>query len=269
MSERTEEVCGHVKEHMLQKKNVVGLAGGRDLLLVFVEKKEPLSALAEEDVVDPEVEGVGTDVIEVGRIEAKLRAGDSIGLRDAGTGTLGGLVVDELGRCYVLTNNHVAANSNRARALDAVHHPGPADGLGARFGKLARFEPIYFDHPNYVDAALVALDDAEHRVESFSRTTTATARVGWRVQKRGRTTGHNEGAVIGRNAAVNVSFGALGVARFENQIVTTHMLDPGDSGSVLRSRGGYPLALGFAGSDTISLHNPINLVLRTLGVRFA
>lgn len=267
MSERTEQVCEHDSDRLMAKKNVVAVAGGDEQVLVFVEKKEPLSALSEEDVVEPELEGVSTDVIEVGRIEPKLRSGSSIGLRNGGTGTLGGLVEDENGQRYALTNNHVAADSNRALALTPVHHPGPADGLGYAIGKLARFEPIYFDRANLVDAALVALEP-DVQVDPTPHANTTTARVGWRVQKTGRTSGRTEGQVLGRNATVDVDFGTQGVARFRGQIITDYMLDPGDSGSVLMSTSGHPVALGFAGSDSISLHTPINLVLRTLAVRF-
>lgn len=267
MSDRTEQLAEDYREHMLNKANVVGVSGGRDGVLVLVTQKLPLTQLNPLDVVDREVGGVKTDVIEVGDVRPMLQAGDSIGLSGAGTGTLGGVVSDEHGHLYALTNNHVAADSNRALALSAVHHPGPADGLGARIGALSRFEPIFFDRVNAIDAALVRLDG-----ETFARThspETTTGRVGWRVQKYGRTSGHSEGEIIGRNTTIDVNFGDQGVARFVGQIITTHMLDPGDSGSVLLSTSGHPCGLGFAGSATISIHTPINLVLRTLAVRFA
>jgi len=265
MTTYTEAVCDRNSDSLLDKANVVGVAGGDDELLVFVTEKLPLSALADGDVVESRVEDVPTDVIEVGHVKPMLTPGDSIGLDGAGTGTYGGPVVDELGNHYMLTNNHVAADSNRARVLSSVRHPGPADGLGGQVGVLARFEPIYFDRSNYIDAALVR---ADRSLRGLAKPRTTTARVGWSVQKRGRTTGVTTGTVIGRNATVDVDFGSQGVARFRNQLVTGNMLSPGDSGSVLLSRAGHPVGLGFAGSDTISLHNPINIVLRTLGVRF-
>lgn len=267
MSDRTEELAGSYREHMLRKANVVGVAGGEDELIVLVTAKQPLSALSDEDVVDPDVEGTTTDVIEVGEITPRLRAGDSIGLELAGTGTLGGIVEDENGALYALTNNHVAAASNEALALTPVHHPGPADLLGGRIGVLSRFEPIYFDRENLIDAALVRLDPV--RYEVIHETSTTTGRVGWKVQKHGRTTGHTTGKIIGRNATVDINFGEQGVARFVDQIITDYMLAAGDSGSMLLSTSGHPVALGFAGSETVSIHTPINLVLRTLAVRFA
>lgn len=266
MSDRTEELSEVVQDRMLVKKNVVGVAGGEDKVLVFVERKEPLSALHTNDVVDRDIEGVRTDVIEVGKLKAMLAPGASIGLPNGGTGTLGGLVEDEMGNLYALTNNHVAAASNLARVLTPIHSPGPADGLGAQIGELDRFQPIYFDRVNLIDAALVRLREP---VEPFAEPETITGRVGWWVQKTGRTSGHTWGTVLARNATVDIDFGSQGVARFSGQIITEPMLEPGDSGSVILSRSGYPIALGFAGSSAVSIHNPINLVLRTLGVRFA
>lgn len=266
MSERTEQLAQEYRNHMLGKANVTGVAGGEDKLLVLVTHKEPLSALSAQDVVDEWVEEIETDVIEVGEIRAMLSSGSSIG-DTVGTGSLGGFVEDENGVVYALTNNHVAANSNLSTVLTPIHSPGPGDGLGERFGVLGRFEPIFFDRDNLIDAALVRLDPtASFTVDHPGETT--TGRTGWSVQKFGRTTGHTWGTILGRGATVEVNFGSQGVARFASQILTTPMLEPGDSGSVLRSESGYPVGLGFAGSDRISLHNPINLVLRTLSVRF-
>lgn len=265
MSERTEQLSDEYAEHLMNKANVVGVAGGDGEVVVFVTQKKPLDELESRDVVDPELDEVPTDVIEVGEVQPMLEPGDSIGLEGGGTGTLGGVVEDENGFLYALTNNHVAAASNDARVLASIHHPGPADGLGDAIGVLSRFEPIFFDRTNLIDAALVRL--SEGASNSFHSTTT-TARTGWEVHKNGRTTGRNSGEVIGRNATIDVNFGAKGVARFTGQLITTHMLDPGDSGSVLVSRSSHPIGLSFAGSDQMSVHTPINLVLRTLAVRF-
>ena len=265
MSQRTEILARTYREHMIAKANVKGVAGGSEKVLVLVTRKEPLSSLASEDVVDEWVEGVRTDVIEVGEIKPMLAPGDSIG--SSATGTLGGFVVDEGDVIYALTNNHVAADSNRASVLTPIYSPGPADGTGEAFGVLGRFEPIFFDQDNLLDAALVRVDpgvavDVDHPAR------TITARTGWGVQKKGRTSGRTWGTVLGRDATIEVDFGTQGVARFTGQVLTTPMLEPGDSGSVLRSQSGFPVGLGFAGSDQVSIHTPINLVLRTLAVTF-
>ena len=268
MSDRTEQACAHWAPDLMGKANVVGVAGGDTEVLVFVTRKRPLAQLASRDVVPDEVDGVHTDVIEVGELTAMLGPGDSIGV-DGLTGTAGGIVTDEHGNLFILTNNHVAANSNRVLSGTPIVHPGPADGAGSQIGRLGRHEPLTFHQDNYLDAALVALDPgivvAEDRLP---RPTSTTARVGWAVHKHGRTSGLTHGKVLARNGTFDVDFGSLGLVRFAGQIVTDKMLDPGDSGSVILSRNRYPVALGFAGSDTISLHNPIALVLRTLAVRF-
>jgi len=66
---------------LLRKTNVVGVAigykekGGQKTeipsLVVMVRKKVPLSELRQQDVVPPEIEGVVTDVREVGEIKAQ------------------------------------------------------------------------------------------------------------------------------------------------------------------------------------------------------
>ena len=267
MSERTERLCDHYADHMMRKRNVVGVAGGDDKLLVFVTRKQPLSALATEDVVDEQVSGVETDVIEVGTITPmNLVPGSSIGLPTRGTGTLGAPVIDEHRDMFILTNNHVAADSNRAVMLSDIVHPGPADGVGYPIGKLDRYVPILFDAPNRIDAALVRVNN-NHKVSVLPSNRPATGRTGWRVYKTGRTSGRTQGRIIGRNATIDVDFGSQGVARFINQLVTTNMLEPGDSGSVLLSWGGYPVGLCFAGSSKVSIHNPAHIVLRTLAVK--
>jgi len=266
MSEKTEKLADEHCNYLLEKENVVGVGGGEDKLVVLVTEKKEINALSKEDVVDSYLDGVKTDVIEVGKIEAKLSPGTSIGLRNAGTGTAGAVVRDRQGIRYILTNNHVAADNNRALALSVIHSPGPADNLGKRIGRLGRFEPIWFDRVNYIDAALVRLDVAPNY--STHSDWTLTPRVGWHVEKVGRTTGHTTGTVIALNVTVDVSMGSQGTARFSNQIMTDYMLDSGDSGSLLTSRGQHPVGLGFAGSYTVSFHNPIQRVLDTLFVRF-
>ena len=267
MSEHTEKLVDEHADRLLRKENVVGVAGGDEKLLVYVTRKRPLSALDTADVVDEVIDDVETVVIETGEIRPLFAPGTSIGLRNQGTGTLGAVVrdIDRPHVRYALTNNHVAANSNKAMALAAIHSPGPADGLGAVVGTLGRFEPIYFDRDNRVDAALVRLPDdtpLTHPGRTF------TPQVRWSVHKVGRTTAHTIGTVTGNNATISVNFGTQGSARFRGQIVTTNMLEAGDSGSLLTTSGGFPCGLCFAGGSRISIHNPIRLAMDTLGFRF-
>ena len=103
------------------------------------------------------IEGVRTDVIEIGEVRAlqthtsrwrPAPAGVSLGHYRITAGTFGCLVRDRAtGAPLMLSNNHVLANSNDANPGDAILQPGPADGgrLGAdTIAVLERFCPIQF-----------------------------------------------------------------------------------------------------------------------------
>lgn len=269
MGHREEDAARRHAGVLKRKVNVVGAAGGDDRVLVLVEQKVELDELADDDVVPPDVDGVPTDVIETGTLWAQrtVAAGASLGLDEPRvTGTLGGFVADEHGRRYGLTNAHVAAATNKALPLTVVRTPGPADGEGQSVGRLARAEPVRFAGVNYVDAALVELWAGVDLDPAGILDSPVTLRTGWGVAKRGRTSGYTEGEVLARGASVDVNYGADGVASFEEQVLTTPMLEPGDSGSIVTTSAGYPGALGFAGSSRVSIHSPMWLVLRTLAV---
>jgi hypothetical protein len=73
----------------------------------------------------------------------------SIGHKDITAGTLGCLVKDDQA-AYILSNNHVLANSNAGVPGDAILQPGPYDGgrnPADKIAELARFIPIAFPEP--------------------------------------------------------------------------------------------------------------------------
>jgi len=134
------------KKGLYKKSNVIGMGKGNLVrkgnrvgkgLVVTVTKKLPLTELKSEDVVPRSVEGIQTDVIEVGDIKplavdrTKMHRpfpmGVSIGHKDITAGTAGCLVEKNGVRC-VLSNNHVLANSNAASVGDAILQPGKYDG---------------------------------------------------------------------------------------------------------------------------------------------
>ena len=83
--------------------------------------------------------------------------GFSVGHPDITAGTLGARVTGG-GSVFILSNNHVLANRNKARVGDPTLQPGAFDGgtaPGDVIGTLADFEPIRFDGSlNYMDAAI-------------------------------------------------------------------------------------------------------------------
>ena len=311
---RVTEVQDKHEASLMAMENVVGVAASLKVtkgkpskqwsLTVLVEKKLPLTDVPPGSRVPPEINGVPTDVVEVGRIEPLLftaRArpappGYSIGHHNITAGTFGCLVRD-IRRCccklekdcchaptheecpgdyLILSNNHVLAATNRAQPGDVILQPGPFDGgvfPADGVATLERFEPIVFGRSGYnlVDAALAR--------PTFTRNVTASiiglaaprgidqAFVGTNVIKVGRTTQVTVGRVLAINATVSVNYGAPGVAQFRHQIITTAMAAGGDSGSLLMDRNLNALGLLYAGSAVITIHNHIADVETALGVR--
>lgn len=211
--------------------------------------------------------------------------GVSTGQVDVTAGTIGARVVSGA-KVFALSNNHVYANRNRAEVGDNILQPGTVDG-GAdpsdAIATLHDFEPIRFCNPfpvcpaNEIDAAIAATTEANLGNATPSngygtpRSETAAARLGMPVQKYGRTTGHTKGTITGINATMNIGFRDR-QARFSGQIVVSGagFSGPGDSGSLIVAGPGpddrRPVGLLFAGSQTTTLANPIDLVLERFDV---
>lgn len=137
------------QNELLAKANVVGVAVGfRDFmgettdelaLVAMVEQKKPVEALQPGDLVPREMDGARTDVMEVGRLRAQqltprsrwrpnIPSGVSVAHPLVTAGTLGTIVRERGGtQLYMLSNNHVIANSNDALVGDPVLQPGPTD----------------------------------------------------------------------------------------------------------------------------------------------
>jgi hypothetical protein len=131
---------------LLERANVLATGVGykvtkgertSDLCIVCsVREKVASSQLGAKDRIPEKVADVITDVVATGPIRA-LQAptgrfrpapgGVSIGHRDITAGTLGCLVRKD-GVTYILSNNHVLANSNAGSVGDPILQPGPHDG---------------------------------------------------------------------------------------------------------------------------------------------
>jgi hypothetical protein len=301
------------------RTNVVGLAVGPNIVggeatgepavIVLVSQKVPEEYLTERDRVPSELEGVQTDVIDVGPLTIQslrtrvrpAQGGYSVGHVRITAGTIGTCVYDILPggpagpdapggigiprRYYILSNNHVLANSNAAAAGDPILQPGPLDGgrdPQDRIARLSRFVPITLDpptpitqHRNLVDAAV-----AEGEFHDLNREIYWSGYVrGWRrranvgtglvVKKTGRTTSFTIGRVQAINATVDINYRDRGVARFVDQIVTTDMSDGGDSGSLVTTLDNVAVGLLFAGSDRATIVNHIEHVRSLLRVEVA
>jgi len=320
------------QKDLLKKKNVVLVARGkkivdgvttdRDAIIVGVKKKitprtKAAAQLGLDNLVPQSINGVETDVIEVGEIRAlavdrtkKWRpapGGCSIGHFAITAGTLG-MVVKKGGVWHILSNNHVLANSNDAEIYDPILQPGPHDGgtNADAIGNLAAFAKINFNgdastcpitrlavwffnglsklfhrysrigsyssEANKVDCAiarpLVEGDISEEILEIGKPAgfNTGELEVGQAVKKSGRTTGLNQGSIVGLDGMVSVGYGDNKVAVFEDQVLTTAIAQGGDSGSAVLNQNNQVIGLLFAGSDTVAIVNKISNVINALGL---
>jgi len=210
-------------------------------------------------------------------------------------GTIGCRVTDGQ-NMYVLSNNHVYALQNTAPLDSKVLQPGRYDGGKVRkdtIGTLTDYVAIDFtENPysdpstwpiNTIDAAIAAIDyDKKGNLlvgnatpdDGYGTPSSETigAEIGLGVQKYGRTTGLTNGTITATDGDFIVNYGTNSypkLARFVNQIVITPgtYSAGGDSGSlVVTQSGNNPVGLLFAGSDTLTIANPIDAVLGSFGV---
>ena len=155
-------ILKNTKQELLHRSNVVAVGIGYKnnqspelCLTCSVSKKLPLAELSPNDLIPKSFDGIATDVVASGIIRAfapqtdRLRpapGGISIGHVNITAGTLGCLV-KRGNNSYILSNNHVIANSNDARPGDRIIQPGPVDGGNSPaddIARLAEFIPIAF-----------------------------------------------------------------------------------------------------------------------------
>lgn len=284
---------------------------GKPAVLALVRQKVDKDELSKDDVIPQKIGDMPTDVLAVGELIAgqaeplevgalalaeRVRpasGGYSVGHVNITAGTIATCVYDQLGtpndpiglpnRYYILSNNHVLANSNNANLGDPVLQPGPFDGgsnPADRIAQLSRFIRITFDppvprarHRNLVDAALAEgqFHDLKREIHWLGHLNgwlpRAQVTVGMLVHKCGRTTNYTIGRITAVGATVDVNYGANGVARFRDQIVTTNMSAGGDSGSLVATRDeNKAVGLLFAGSSVATILNQIQHVRSLLRI---
>jgi hypothetical protein len=219
--------------------------------------------------------------------------GFSVGHPDITAGTIGVRVVDDLGNVYVLSNNHVLAASNAGSIGDPILQPGTFDGgtLADQFATLADYYVIDFSFSghNTMDAAIALsteaeLDNASPLDDAYGAPSSViwgdadadgffdnpNQLLGLAVKKYGRTTGLTHGQVTDVNAFVEVCYIALfnlclTSGYFYDQVIIEpgSFSDGGDSGSLIVTDDdeSNPALLLFAGSETVTIANRIDLVL--------
>ncbi len=278
---------------------VTGLPDGRAGMLLLLERPG-IAGLPQA------LDGVPVTLLVTGRLKAfsdptqrqrPAPAGFSVGHPEITAGTIGARVRDALGRVYILSNNHVLANSNDATIGDAEYQPGPFDGgtSADQIATLTDFQTINFTGANNtIDAAIALssadlLDNATPADAGYGMPNATiygdadgdglfddrNALLGLNVQKYGRTTRLTHGQITAVNATVTVCYAVVEFtctksARYVDQFIISPgtFSGGGDSGSLIVTDDANlnPVALLFAGSSTVTIGNRIDLVLNRFGV---
>ncbi len=199
------------------------------------------------------------------------------------SGTLGAMVQDGANK-FILSNNHVLADTNVAQPGELIVQPGLASKsirckqiLSDGVATFSDAFPINFSGgSNTVDAAIAAVEPNDVSAEILNigpiAGTVATATVGLKVQKMGATSCLTTGKISAVGVSGKISYGGGKIANFVNQIVINKkgFGKPGDSGSLIVTQDACPQAVGLlfagAGNGAQTIANPISDVLLDLSV---
>ena len=322
--EDSRRVLRDTRRELLRKPNVVGVgvgyktAGGKRTgelaLICSVEVKKTRQSLSSSEVIPADIQSIPTDVLPTGVIRAlqthtsrwrPAPGGVSIGHYLITAGTLGCLVKKN-NKVFILSNNHVLANSNDGAIGDAILQPGPYDGGRVETDTIARlseFVPIEFGigcpigngvaailnalaagvgsrtrlqatrpaaAENLVDCAIaepVNPGDVVNEIfEIGAISGVAEGTLGMAVKKSGRTTGLTTGTIEQVDFTGSVSYGTTKIATFVDQLVAGAMSQGGDSGSAVLNTQNQLVGLLFAGTNTTTIINRIQNVFQALQV---
>lgn len=293
-------VLKEVRPQLMRKANVMATGIGykrvdnrrTDKLAIIcsVAIKTSIDKLDADDLIPEEVQNVPTDVNPTGMFRTfqeptgRFRpalGGVSIGHYNISAGTLG-CVVQKNEELYILSNNHVLANSNEASLEDAILQPGPYDGglkSEDEIAILSEYVPITYhngesddseDTQNLVDCAIAKphnAEDIENKIFQIgSIAGVKEAEFDMEVKKSGRTTGLTTGVIEQVDVTSRVNFGSNRIAVFRDQVMAGSMSQGGDSGSAVLDNDNNLVGLLFAGSDTTTLINRIENVFDALEV---
>ncbi len=156
----------HIWRRIKNKKNVNGMSGklqpkirggvvipDRPCIRIYVDQKESVASLSMKDVIQPDIDGVETDVVVIGKMKALSQrdrfrpspAGVSAIYRGGSACTLGYFAKDKLdGKIVVIANNHCTCNENQLSPGHEYLQPSPYDGGTDTdaLGHLKRFVPL-------------------------------------------------------------------------------------------------------------------------------
>ncbi|MBM3302323.1 MAG: hypothetical protein FJY85_20520, partial [Deltaproteobacteria bacterium] len=220
-------------------ENIVGVGIGSRMIdgqytpemcvTVYVVAKAPSHAIEAEALIPEDVDGIPTDVVVTGELQAlpyrgRYRPapnGVSVGHYRITAGTLGCLT-RRGNALYILSNNHVLAVSNNARVGDPILQPGPHDGGRVPadvIARLSQFVPIRFGGPaNRTDCAIAqtspGLVTPANKCVGRISANPVPCRLDLLVKKCGRTTQFTRGRITDCHFTGWVGYGPSGRALF-------------------------------------------------------
>lgn len=189
-----------------------------------------------------------------------IPSGVSFGSTNTSNGT-SGFVLSNGREHYLASNRHVIGADGGATQPAPMHN-------GEVVGEVIGAAPLTDGATTDLAWARINADvGTVSRVVGVSgpHGTVVTPPVGAVLTKSGVTTGVTSGSVLQVEAAVKVNYGSGLTYTLVDQIVTTDMSAPGDSGSPVLLDG-QPVGMLFAGSDTISVVNTAVNIQREAGM---
>ena len=293
MSLSVKEAVSALSQKFLLQEGITGVSHASEHLIIYVEEEE------DRERIPPTIMGYPVEVRVTGKIKAlafqelpeakmgrnlagtmasrssrwrPIPGGVSIGSVNISAGTLTMAVRDlSTGERLGLSNRHVFWGKHGTSVVQPGIYDGGRDPEDV-VGSIIRYaEFISPPDSNQIDAALMKPTNPDMLSDEILDIGVVTEieepTVGMRVAKSGRTTGYREATVTDVNASVKVEgYPQLGTLIFENQAITTKLLEGGDSGSlIINTASRRAVGLGFAGSESISVFNKMSVVSRTLG----
>ncbi len=196
------------------------------------------------------------------------------------------MVQDSSNLQYILSNNHVLADINKAKRGEMIVQPGlvdtgppctkiPGDAV-ATFSRTVKIK--FGGGTNTIDAAIALIKPGDVNSDILNIGPIASSVVdptlGLAVQKMGRSTCVTSATISAVSMNGTINYGSGKKAKFINQIVIDgDFSSPGDSGSLIVTQDACPQAVGllFAGGvdktgTQLTIANPISSVLSGLKV---
>jgi hypothetical protein len=260
---------------------------------LYVRNKLAPRHVPKKHALPSEIDGIPTDIIEVGTPRLVGSAGPTDRMRPARPGcsiavapltpvsgsfigTLGAVVEDAAGNIYILSNNHVLSFEEMVPLGSSVFQPG-TPVLADQIGKLTAVISFKPSRRIDVDCALAAVTDSSSvsalplsPVGPLSRGTPIASKVGMVVEKFGASTGHTIGRVSDTNADFQIDEYLTGTVFLQDQIQISDGDQPfcghGDSGAmVVDMESKQPTGLLAINMGGFALANHLSIVLAKLG----